>query len=113
MRKRLKSALVAVLCAATTVAAMPAEVLASPMSIATPTTVGLTAPVEQAHYRRYHRRYYRRYGYDPSGAIFAGAALGIMGAGIAAASRPRYYYGYGYPYAYPYYGYGYPGFYGW
>ncbi|RTL80057.1 MAG: hypothetical protein EKK29_20225 [Hyphomicrobiales bacterium] len=44
--------------------------------------------------RYYHRhRYYRRgygYRYDPAGAMFAGAALSIMGAGIAAATAPRY-----------------------
>ena len=40
-------------------------------------------------------RGYRHYGYDPSGAIIAGAAPGILGAGIGAASQP--YYGYGYP----------------
>ncbi len=52
-------------------------------------------------YRRwgYYRPYYRRvyygypaysYGYDPGGAIFAGAALGLMGAGLAAATAPRW-----------------------
>jgi hypothetical protein len=30
------------------------------------------------------------YGYNPGGAMFAGAALGLMGAGIAAASRPHW-----------------------
>jgi hypothetical protein len=73
-------------------------------------SVGLTAPAEKVYYRRhygprryygghyrrgyggyYRRNYYRNYGYDPSGAIFAGAALGLLGAGIAGASG----YGYG------------------
>ena len=123
-----KSTLAATLCGATAFAALPPEVLAGPMSEASPSSVGLTAPAEKVYYRRYYgprrhyggyyrRRYYRHYGYDPSGAIFAGAALGLLGAGIAAASQPYYgygypwYYGYGYPvygYGYPAYGYGYP-----
>jgi hypothetical protein len=110
MRKSLKSALAAALCGATVFAAPPAEVLAGPMTVASPLSVGLTAPAEKVYYRRhygprryygghyrrgyggyYRRGYYRNYGYDPSGAIFAGAALGLLGAGIAGASG----YGYG------------------
>lgn len=47
------------------------------------------------HYRRVYYGYpaYYGYGYDPAGAAFAGAALGIMGAGIAAATAPRWGYG--------------------
>jgi len=136
MRKSLKSALAAALCGATTFAAPPAEVLAGPMTATSPLSVGLTAPAEKVYYRHYgprryygghyrrgyggyyRRGYYRNYGYDPSGAIFAGAALGLLGAGIAGASGygygyPGYGYGYpGYGYGYPGYGYGYPG-YGW
>jgi hypothetical protein len=126
MRKSLKSALAAALCGATAFAAPPAEVLAGPMTAASPLSVGLTAPAEKVYYRRhygprryygghyrrryggyYRRGYYRNYGYDPSGAIFAGAALGLLGAGLAGASGygyPGYGYGYGYP------GYGYPGY---
>lgn len=107
MLERLKSALAIALCASTAIAALPSEVLAGPLNIASPTSVGLSGSVENIHYRRYHRRHYRYYGYDPAGAAFAGAALGIMAAGVAAASRPRYYY-----YGYPVY-YGYPGYYGW
>jgi hypothetical protein len=102
MRKSLKSALAAALCGATAFAAPPAEVLAGPMTAAGPLSVGLTAPAEKEYYRRhygprryyggyYRRNYYRNYGYDPSGAIFVGAALGLLGAGIAGASG----YGYG------------------
>ena len=123
MRKSLKFALAAALCGATAFAAPPAEVLAGPMTVTSPLSVGLTAPAEKVYYRRhygprryygghyrrgyggYYRRgyggYYRRgyygIGYDPSGAIFAGAALGLLGAGIAGARAT----GYGYP------GYGY------
>lgn len=116
MRKSLKSALAALLCGATAFADLPTEVLAGPMSAASPLSVGLTAPAEKVYYRRYlgprryygghyRRGYYRNYGYDPSGAIFAGAALGLLGAGVAGASG----YGYGYPgYGYSAYGYGYP-----
>jgi hypothetical protein len=114
MRKTLKTTLAVALCGASALSAAPSEVLAGTMSVASPTLVRPTAPVENVYYRRYyrhhryyrHRRYYRYYGYgyDPSGAIFAGAALGLIGAGIAA-SQPHYYYG-------PYWG-GYPGYYGW
>src|SRR5476651_194463 len=96
------------------VSAPPAEVLAGPMTAASPLSVGLTAPAEKVYYRRhygprryygghyrrghggyysrgyggyYRRGYYRNYGYDPSGAIFAGAALGLLGAGIAEIGR--------------------------
>ncbi len=49
------------------------------------------------YYRPYYRGYYPAYGYryDPSGAIFATAALGLMGAGIAAATAPRWGWGWG------------------
>jgi hypothetical protein len=99
MRKSLKSALAAALCGAIAFAAPPAEVLAGSMTAASPLSVGLTAPAEKVYYRRhygprryygghyrrgyggyYRRNYYRNYGYDP-GAIFAGAALGLLGAG--------------------------------
>ena len=126
MRKSLKSALAAALCGTTAFAASPAEVLAGPMTVTSPLSVGLTAPAEKVYYRRhygprryygghyrrgyggyYRRNYYRNYGYDPSGAIFAGAALGLLGAGIAGASGYGYGYpGYGYGYGYPGYGYG-------
>ena len=116
MRKSFQSSVAGALCGAMAISAMPAEVLAGPMSMASPGDIGFTAPIETIHYRRqrhrhyvryYHpRRYYRRgygYRYDPAGAMFAAAALGIMGAGIAAATAPRYY-GWGYPYG----GWGYP-----
>jgi hypothetical protein len=109
MRGKLKSALCGALCLATSGFAAPVDALAGPADLAGQASLRLPSPVDSVHYRRYHRRYYRSgygYGYDPSGAIFAGAALGIMAAGVAAATQPRYY-GYG-----PYYGYGYPGPYG-
>ena len=135
MHKSFKSGIVGLLCVTMAATALPSEVLAGPMGVTDPTTLGPSSPIETIHYRRYwghrhyyrhyhrygyyrrywgHRHYYRhyyrhgyyrryRYGYDPAGAIFAGAALGIMGAGIAAATRPHYY---GYGWGYPYYGYG-------
>jgi hypothetical protein len=129
MRKHFKSVLACTLCGAMALSAMPAEVLAGPTSVAPPADIGLTSPVDTIRYRgrpyrhyvRYYhpRRYYRRgygYRYNPAGAMFAAAALGIMGAGIAAATAPRYY-GWGYPYGgwgwgggwgYPVGGWGYP-----
>jgi hypothetical protein len=126
MRKCVKAALAGCVCGAIMMTALPAEVWAGPMSVASPSSVSLPAPADRVYYRRYrHRGYYHRhyygyyprryrYGYDPAGAIFAGAALGLMGAGIAAATAPHYY---GYGWGYPYYGYGwgggyYPGYYG-
>ena len=57
MRKSVKSALAAALCGATALAALPAEVLAGPMSAASPTSVGLTTSVEKIYYRGYRRGY--------------------------------------------------------
>lgn len=49
------------------------------------------------YYRRVYYGYPRYYGgyYDPAGAVFASAALGLMGAGIAAATAPSWGYGWG------------------
>ena len=115
MRKSVKNAILASLCGAAVLSALPPEALAGPMSLAAPAVVRLadvTTPVYyrpwghvrygywRPHYRHYgyYRPYYRRayyypyygYRYDPSGAIFASAALGLMGAGIAAASAPSW-----------------------
>lgn len=142
MKKRLKSTLLGLLCASTALGALPPEALAGPMSVASPDTIGLKAPITDVHYRRYyrghrhwgyHRHHYRHWGwyrphyrawgyyrpayrwgyyrpwggyyrpayypyyggYDPAGAIFATAALGLMGAGIAAATAPRWGWGWG------------------
>ena len=68
MCKSVKSVLAA-LCGATALAALPAEVLAGPMIAASPTSVGLTTSFEQAYYRGYRRGYYRRgYGIPGGGA---------------------------------------------
>lgn len=110
MGKNFKSAFAAVLTATIAATLLPTETYAGPTSVAAREDVGLSGPIDQARYRRYvRRRHYYRYGYDPAGAAFAGAALGIMGAGIAAATAPRYYgwgpyYGYGWGYPGPYYG---------
>lgn len=78
----------------------------------------------------YGHRYGYGYGYrrrNAAGALFAGAALGLIGTAIAASAAPRYYdypayggyYGYGRPVGYyGGYGYGYPAYggyygYGW
>jgi hypothetical protein len=102
MRGKLKSVLCGALCATTAVLAAPVGVSAGPASLAGQESVGLSAPVDHVYYRRYYRHGYRygyrpgyRYGYyDPAGAAVAGAALGLVGAGVAAAAAPRYY---GYP----------------
>ncbi|BAU89531.1 hypothetical protein MPPM_0926 [Methylorubrum populi] len=93
---------------------------------------GGNTTVDTVGWRRgYYGGYYGpRYGYgygyrrrNIGGALFAGAALGLIGGAIAASAAPRYYGGYGY-YDYGYarpvgyyggYGYGYPaygGYYG-
>jgi hypothetical protein len=118
MRKGVKAAVAGTLCGTVMITVLPAEVWAGPMSVASPSSVSLSTPVDQVRYR--HRHYYGyyprryRYGYDPGAAMFAGAALGLMGAGIAAATAPRYYdYGWGGGYYPGYYGGGYyPGYYG-
>jgi hypothetical protein len=110
MRKSVKAAVTSTLCGTVMMTVLPAEGWAGPMSVASPSIVSLSTPVDQVRYRHRHYRRYG-YGYDPGAAMFAGAALGLMGAGIAAATAPRYYGGGGY---YPgYYGGGYyPGYYG-
>jgi hypothetical protein len=101
MRKSVKSALAAALCGATALAALPSEVAAGPMGVASPTSVALTASAEKAYHRGYRGGYYRR-GYGRYGAAAGIAGAAALGAGLAGAS------GYGYP-AYGYgggYGYG-------
>jgi hypothetical protein len=96
MEKSLKSAPAAVLCGATVFAAPPAEILVGPMTVASPLSVRL-APGGKAILSPLLRSlallqrilspgYYRNYGYDPSGAIFAGAALRLLGAARATAT---------------------------
>jgi hypothetical protein len=132
MSKSVRTALLGVLCATTTLGAIPPEALAGPMSVAPAGTVSLSAPVENVYYYRrhyrpvYHLGYYRPrtyyvrrvyyyprrvyyygypygyypayYSYDPGGAVFAGAALGLMGASIAIGAGPRWgYWGWGGP----------------
>ncbi|WP_442754345.1 hypothetical protein ACNHKD_15305 [Methylocystis sp. JAN1] len=46
-------------------------------------------------YYRYYRYPYYSYGYNPAGSLFAGAALGLMGAGLAAATAPAWGWGWG------------------
>lgn len=124
MRKGLKLALTGALLGAMSATAIPTEVLAGPMGVAPPSTVGLSAPVDKVWYRRwggggygwrggygyrpYYGGYYRRY--NPGAAVAAGVGLGLLGAGLAASSG-GYYGGY-YPYYnsgyYPYYNYSYP-----
>lgn len=95
-----------------------APATAAPVPVTTATAIAGDSTIDQVHYRRYrrvaygpryyhHRRYYRGY-YNPAGAAFAGAALGLFGTALAAATAPSYYY---YPsyYAYPAY---YPAYYG-
>jgi len=103
MGRKLNSILCGTLCVATAALAIPAEVSAGPAIVASQESVRLPTPVEKV-YRRYYRRYGYRYGYpyryrygyyDPAGAAVAGAAIGLIGAGVAAAAAPRYY---GYPY---------------
>jgi hypothetical protein len=103
MRKHLKSVLVAALFGATALNAVPDDVLAGPMSVTNPVSVGPSNSIELAHYRGYYRRHYLRHGayyhrgYGIPGAAagaaagIVGAAAGLVGAGIGEIS------GYGYP----------------
>ncbi len=94
MRKGLKLALSGALCSATLATAVPEEAIAGPMSAPDRSIVAPSSPVENVWYRRgwgyrggWGRRYgYRRGYYNPGGAIAAGVGLGLLGAGLAAAS---------------------------
>jgi len=126
MRNVLKTTLSSALCGAVLATAAPADVLAGPMGAAPPSTVSLSAPIDNVWYRRgwggygyrryggYYGGYYRR-GYNPGAAVAAGVGLGLLGAGLAASSGGYYggYYPYyGGSYYYPSYGYNYyPGYY--
>jgi hypothetical protein len=98
----------------------PAPVSAAPVPVTTATAIAGDSTIDQVHYRRYrrvaygprhygHRRSYARRYYDPAGAAFAGAALGLFGTALAAATAPSYDYYYPSYYAYPAY---YPAYYG-
>ena len=115
----------------TPVRALPLPVTGQ--AIALDGVIDHVASRSQRHYRgrvvqrravsRHRPAYSRRYG-NPAGAAFAGAALGILGGALTAATAPRYRYdepayypvyqpapAYGYysGAAYPAYGYGYDG----
>jgi hypothetical protein len=120
MRNSLKITALALGVAGTTLtASLPAA--AAPVASNT-ALVKATAPDATTDVRyRYYGGYYRR---NWAGPVIAGAALGLIGAGIAASTWPGYYYGgpygygYGAPYAYRYstpyaYSYGYGPSYGW
>ena len=88
MCKSVKSVLAA-LCGVTALAALPAEVLAGPMSAASPTSVGLTTSFEQAYYWGYRRGYYRR-GYGiPGAAVAPRLARGRRGRRFGRGNRGR------------------------
>jgi hypothetical protein len=103
--------------------ASTAALEARPLPVVTTATLAGDAPVAEAGWRGYGYRHhgygYRHYGYRRShgGAIFAGAALGILGlAAAATAANSGYYHGggypyYGYGYRPAYYSYGYPAYY--
>jgi hypothetical protein len=135
MRKGLKLALTGALLGAMAATAIPTEVLAGPMGLAPPATVGLSAPVDKVWYRRWGGGYGYRGGYayrggygyrpyygggyyrrgNPGAAVAAGVGLGLLGAGLAASSGGYYggyspYYDGGY---YPYYNYPSYGYWGW
>jgi len=101
MHGNLKSAFCGALCVAASVFAAPVDLLAAPASVPNQASVKLPDPTDNVYYRRYYRRYRYGYRYDPSGAIFAGASLGLRAAGVAAASQPHYYYGYPEYYGHP------------
>ncbi|TXN20080.1 hypothetical protein [Methylobacterium sp. WL9] len=121
---RISSVALAGLTAAGLTATTLPSVQAAPFPAATSTqVVGAGGVIDHVGWRRgyYGPRYGYGYGYrrrNIGGALFAGAALGLIGTAIAASAAPRYgYYDdayarpvYGYP-AYGYGGYGYP--YGW
>ena len=110
----------ALVAAAAVLSVTPASAL--PVPVVPGSGIAGEAPLVQAQYRRYRHGGVRYYRSNPVGAAVAGAALGIIGGAVAAATAPRYYeypYGYGYYggyapviYDYPAYGYGYAPSYG-
>lgn len=112
MQNPLKFGAATALCATMALTLAPSESLAGVTSVANPSIVGLSSPIDQIHYRRSchrhvsHYRHYRsvryyRYGYDPGAALFTAAAAGLLAAGAYGAYNDYPYYGYGgYPYAY-------------
>lgn len=118
MRNPWKSGMACAMCASIALTLAPSETLAGVMSVPDKAIIAPPSPVDQVHYRRHHHRhwrhyhhhhwrpyyprrhryhrYYYRYGYDPGGALFGAAALGLMAGAISAATAPRYY-GWGYP----------------
>lgn len=125
---RISSVALAGLAAAGLTATTFSSAQAAPFPATTFTQVGGAGGViDHVGWRRgYYGGYYGpRYGYgygyrrrNIGGALFAGAALGLIGTAIAASAAPRYgYYDYGYArpvYGYPAYGYGGYGYpYGW
>ena len=68
--------------------------------------VGSVDMASARHVRRGARHYTYRHGGDAGAGLVAGAALGLLGAGIAGASAADNGYGYGFPA----YGSGYPGY---
>ncbi len=119
-------ALAGLAAASLVVTAVPSAEAAPLPALSSAQVAGANATVDTVGWRRgYHGGYYghrHSYGYgygyrrrNAAGALFAGAALGLIGTAIAASAAPRYYggYGYGYPAYGGYYGYGRPvGYYG-
>ncbi len=97
MQKSLKTALYGALCGAVFATTFPAEVLAGPLSAPDPSSVALSAQVENVYYRRGWGGYRGGYG------------RGYYGGGYGRGYYRRGYYGGGY---YPYYGGGYYPYYG-
>jgi hypothetical protein len=119
---RLSKTLLAGVVAGTLAAGSMTSLEARPLPVASAATIAGDAPVDQVGWR--HHGYYGGYGHygwrrrSNSGALFAGAALGILGLAAAASiGNSGYYYGgypsYSYGYGYPYYrtSYYYPAYY--
>ena len=104
-------------------AALQSPASAAPLPVTGPKALAGESLVDQVHYRRHRhyrrhvhygrriyrpRRVYARRYYDP-GAAVAGAALGLFGTALVAATAPRVYYYPSYSYYPAYYGgWGYP-----
>lgn len=117
---RITTLTVAGLIAASLTAGRITRAQAAPSVLHSNQVVGAASTIDHVGWRGGHGSYGRPYGYggygyrrrNVAGALFAGAALGLIGGAIAASAAPRYGYdgdpAYG---GYPAYGYGYP--YGW
>lgn len=89
------------LAAGLAVALVGAPAVSAPLAGAAPVAAAVQKADAGFETVAWRHHYHRHHGFGP-GALFAGAALGLIGASIAGAFSGPDYYDYGYPYCDPY-----------